>query len=698
MRFPAWFQDASIRRKFIFIALLATGVAVLFAILLLTLMQWFVLREDMVKNVSAQASIIAANSTEAIVSNDHEKAEKIVKALANIDNIEFAGILDRQGKDFALYLRPGMVMPPHRHEAVENVTGSGIAHLFIMPPHQHQTVENDYHIHTPRYIEIMVPVIREKERIGIIHVRASMAPVYAQLGWNILITVAAAAGAFLAAVMTIIYLLPAITNPLHSLIGVMEKVSRDNDFTLRSKLHGSDEMGMLAKGFNAMLEHIQQRDNELARHRERLEEEVAKRTARLTEAQRIAHLGNWEWDIVNNTLSWSDEIYRIFGFTPQQFDATYESFMQSVHPEDRQSIETAIREALEGSPYDVDHRILLPDGTVRYVHEHGKLTRNEDDQPIKMLGTVQDITERKQVEQVLEESEYRFRSILDVAVDGVLLADAHTHKFIHANRAICEMLGYRPNELYQLGVEDIHPAADLPKVKKQFDRQMKGEILVAENLPVKRKDGSIFFADVSSAPMTLARQTIMVGFFHDVTERKRAEEEIHLLATTDSLTGIANRREFSMQLLKEIERAKRYGTPLSLVMYDIDYFKRVNDTFGHDAGDSVLQALTEVVKANIRSVDIVARWGGEEFMILMPQSDVEAAGDAAEKLRQKVAQHLFEQVGNLSVSFGVTAFAPQDDSNALLKRVDNALYQAKEKGRNRVERVMDQTVSGEKTE
>lgn len=676
MKFPVWFNDAPIRRKFIFIAFLATGVAMVFAILLSTLIQWFILREELVKNVSAQASIIASNSAEAIVSNDHEKAEKMVKALANIDNIEFAGILDKEGKDFALYLRPGV----------------------IIPPHQHQGVEKERHIHTAHYIEIVIPVVLNQEQIGMIHVRASMAPVYAQLGWNILVTLSAAAGAFLAAVLMIFRLLPAITNPLHSLIGVMKRVSRDNDFTLRSSLHSNDEIGTLAHGFNTMLAQIQSRDGELERYREHLEEEIALRTERLTEAHRIAHLGNWEWDIRNNTLSWSDEIYRIFGFTPQQFDPTYESFMQSVHPEDRYSIETAIREALEGHPYNIDHRILLPDGTVRHVHEDGKLTRNEKGQPIKMLGTVQDITERKQIEKVLEESECRFRTILDVAVDGVLLADVQTHKFIHANRAICEMLGYQQNELYQLGVEDIHPAADLPKVQKQFDRQMKGEIRVAQNLPVMRKDGSIFFADVSSAPMTLAGQTIMVGFFHDVTERKQAEEEIHLLATTDTLTGIANRREFNMQLLKEIERAKRYGTPLSLVMYDIDYFKRVNDTFGHDAGDAVLQTLTAIVKSNVRSVDIVARWGGEEFMILMPQSDVEAAGDAAEKLRQKIVQHPFEQIGNLTVSFGVTAFAPQDNLDTFVKRVDNALYQAKEKGRNRVERVIEQSVSGEKTE
>jgi len=171
----------------------------------------------------------------------------------------------------------------------------------------------------------------------------------------------------------------------------------------------------------------------------------------------------------------------------------------------------------------------------------------------------------------------------------------------------------------------------------------------------------------------------------DITQRKRAEEEIYLLATTDSLTGIANRREFSAILVREVDRAKRYGTPMTLVMYDLDYFKRVNDAFGHDVGDTVLQAVTSLVKENIRANDVVARWGGEEFMVLMPQSDIKAASNAAEKLRLAIAEHHFDNIGKLTVSFGVTAFEPQDDLNSLLKRVDDALYRAKERGRNRVE-------------
>ena len=152
------------------------------------------------------------------------------------------------------------------------------------------------------------------------------------------------------------------------------------------------ELETLKRGINYMAAKLQQ-ENEI----------LLQRTDKLTEAQRIAHLGNWEWDVVNNTLSWSDEIYHIFGLTPQQVNITYDVFMQAVHPEDRQSVEDCVREALEhGHPYSVDHRILLPDGSLRYVHQQGEVSRNYSGQPVKMLGTVLDITERKQAEQKVQ--------------------------------------------------------------------------------------------------------------------------------------------------------------------------------------------------------------------------------------------------------------------------------------------------------
>jgi diguanylate cyclase (GGDEF)-like protein len=168
-------------------------------------------------------------------------------------------------------------------------------------------------------------------------------------------------------------------------------------------------------------------------------------------------------------------------------------------------------------------------------------------------------------------------------------------------------------------------------------------------------------------------------------EHTRAEEAIKVLATTDSLTGAVNRRVFAELLENETARAKRYAVPLALIMYDLDYFKQVNDSYGHIAGDEVLKIVAGIVRKNIRAVDIFARWGGEEFMVLIPQADIEAARQMAEKLRNAVADYPFCGVGKVTASFGVAALAPEDDATLFVKRADDALYKAKAGGRNRVE-------------
>ena len=139
---------------------------------------------------------------------------------------------------------------------------------------------------------------------------------------------------------------------------------------------------------------------------------------------------------------------------------------------------------------------------------------------------VRDISKRKEMEDSLKESEKRFKTIFNNANDGILIVDAQTQKFILCNKKISEMLGYEPEELMKLGVSDIHPQEDLPSVIEHFERQLRGEILIAENLPVRRKDGSVFFADISAAAIELSGKTCMIRIFRDITERKKAEKEL----------------------------------------------------------------------------------------------------------------------------------------------------------------------------
>jgi PAS domain S-box-containing protein len=145
-----------------------------------------------------------------------------------------------------------------------------------------------------------------------------------------------------------------------------------------------------------------------------------------------------------------------------------------------------------------------------------------------LTGIFRDITERKRAEENLKESEQRFKTIFDNAPDGILLADVESKKFYIGNKAICQMLGYKPEEIKNLTVSDIHPKEHLSYVMKDFERQARREITLAENLPVKRKDGSVFYADISSFPIVLAGKTYLAGIFRDVTKRKKIEEELNI--------------------------------------------------------------------------------------------------------------------------------------------------------------------------
>ena len=172
----------------------------------------------------------------------------------------------------------------------------------------------------------------------------------------------------------------------------------------------------------------------------------------------------------------------------------------------------------------------------------------------------------------------------------------------------------------------------------------------------------------------------------DVTALKQAEAELQRLSTTDPLTGAYNRRMFMDLLAGEMQRAGRYGESCSLMMFDIDHFKAVNDQYGHDAGDRVLQEVVRLSMETIRQADTLARWGGEEFMVLLPRTDGEMAYAMGERLRQHIAGHVFVDGCQLTISIGVTGCCRDDSLDSLLKRVDEALYTAKKSGRNMVVR------------
>ena len=175
----------------------------------------------------------------------------------------------------------------------------------------------------------------------------------------------------------------------------------------------------------------------------------------------------------------------------------------------------------------------------------------------------------------------------------------------------------------------------------------------------------------------------------EIHTRRIAEEELEKLAILDPLTGLFNRRKFDEVLEYEIEQDRRYRTGLALIFCDIDHFKNINDQYGHHVGDTVLNTFAALVVKSVRASDIVARWGGEEFVLLFPNATADVAAGIAEKLRKLIEMTAFPQVGKVTASFGVTHFMGQDDAESMIRRADKAVYMAKENGRNRVVTLME---------
>ncbi|NLJ79362.1 MAG: GGDEF domain-containing protein, partial [Tissierellia bacterium] len=181
--------------------------------------------------------------------------------------------------------------------------------------------------------------------------------------------------------------------------------------------------------------------------------------------------------------------------------------------------------------------------------------------------------------------------------------------------------------------------------------------------------------------MMVSRMELM----EEIDRRIEAEKKLQRLSATDELTQLYNRRAFNSYGDRVINYSKRHDEMLSIVMIDIDYFKRVNDKYGHNVGDMVLIRLADILSQNVRENDILYRWGGEEFIILMPDTEVEEAHKIAERLRRIVAETRFTQDIHITISIGVTQLGDMDIFDKLIERVDKALYKAKESGRNNVQ-------------
>lgn len=415
--------------------------------------------------------------------------------------------------------------------------------------------------------------------------------------------------------------------------------------------------------------------------------------ARLRLALTAANQGLYDVSLVTGEAHVNGEYARMLGYDPATFVESNAAWLARMHPDDYAATLQHFQDYVAGvgSAYKVEFRQRTREGQWKWILSQGRIVeRDASGHPVRMLGTHTDISERKRREALLQESEERLALATLHNGIGIWDLDLKTRRLVW-DESMYALYRVRKEEFP--GTEaawraTLHPD-DLARADQEISRAIaKGTPLETE-YRVCWPTGEVRYIKAAAKTFldpdgTPAR---MLGTNTDITDRKALEIALRHQAHTDHLTGVGSRGYFMEQAELELNRALRYGNALSLFMLDIDFFKAINDTHGHRAGDAVLKALATICRQTLREVDVIGRVGGEEFAMLLPKANGTAAADVAERLRTAVEASTVEvepgtQV-RFTVSIGVTTAQTRETSiDKVIKRADEALYAAKHQGRN----------------
>ncbi|MFC7286886.1 putative bifunctional diguanylate cyclase/phosphodiesterase [Herminiimonas glaciei] len=385
----------------------------------------------------------------------------------------------------------------------------------------------------------------------------------------------------------------------------------------------------------------------------------------------------------------SEGCFALTGYTEEDllFNSRV-SYDQITHPDDRQHVRDTILEAVQNNRrFDIEYRIVRADGSIRHVWERG--TNISHDTWDILEGFIQDVTERKQADEALREAERRYRSIFENAIEGIYQSTPNDG-YLAVNPALARMYGYdSPQELIST-LRDIDNQVYVdPQRRLEFKRLMsKHGVVTNFESRVHRRNGEVIWISENARSVYNNDGTLLFfeGTVEAITERKLHEAEIQFQATHDALTGLPNRTLLYDRMQQAVLHSERYGKLTAIAFLDLDQFKFINDSLGHQVGDELLKITAQRLTSCLRESDTVARQGGDEFVLLLTdQPNEEAITHTMQRVLHEVSQpwKANDLEFQITCSIGLT-LCPDDgrDAETLLKNADSAMYKAKELGRN----------------
>ena len=377
-------------------------------------------------------------------------------------------------------------------------------------------------------------------------------------------------------------------------------------------------------------------------------------------------------------------------FTGRTMEEEYGyGWAEGVHPEDLdRCIEIYNLNFDQRKSFSMEYRLKNVNQEYRWILDIGRPYYDLDGTFLGYIGSCYDITERKNTQEKLETIQSEMKVIvqaIEQTKEMVRITDKDAI-ITYVNDAVITETGYTKEELIgQKSSIFKSGKQDESFYKNLWDTVLSGNIY--KNVIInKRKDGTLYYEEQTITPVFDEQNNLsFVSTGHDISERIEVEKKLHSLATKDALTGIYNRYSLNKEIDTNIKKYECYENIFSLLMLDIDHFKNVNDIYGHDVGDYVLKELSSTIENSIRKTDIFGRWGGEEFLLLLPNTNKDEAILIATKIKNIIENHKFCNIPRVTLSIGVSVYNEKIKKELFLKKVDEALYKAKSTGRNRVE-------------
>lgn len=400
-------------------------------------------------------------------------------------------------------------------------------------------------------------------------------------------------------------------------------------------------------------------------------------------AVRASNTGLWHWDILSGTVSFSASWMAQLGYGPQELPHTFNTWVDLLHPDDREGALKYASDCVSSTELNFEHefRMRHKSGGYLWILARAEKQLDATGRALRVVGSHLDMTERKRAEE-------RFQGAVEASPTGMLMVDSYG-RIVLANKRVASLFGYGEGELLGQPLEKIIPAsarAGHARLMSQYmvapsERRMgDGREVFAQH-----KNGHDFRVEIGLTPIEGQDGRYVLASVEDITIRLQAEKRINELIYFDPLTNLPNRNLLNDRITHAVATAASDKHPLAVLFLDLDHFKHVNDTLGHRIGDQLLQAMAQRLAESVRECDTVARVGGDEFVIVLPDCNVEAAARAAKKLQHVLAQpyRVEDQTLIATSSIGIAMY-PEDglDFETLYQRGDTAMYRAKQDGRN----------------